>query len=161
MSGDLIESKDNFTWQKEGDDLPTAKNVVFILRGSGHIESLRDMEKEAALLPAISEVWSENGALPTLLGLRGKCLAKGVAHDALREIDMYGIYKEGSGKEWETLSLKVLEMILKRSELNKNAASEALQVLEPLKGVKAKLEGSNERQRIVSWEVLRALSHLR
>jgi len=168
MSGDLIESKDYFTWQKEGDDLPTAKNVVFILRGSGHIESLRDMEKEAALLPAISEVWSENGALPTLLGLRGKCLAKGVAHDALREIDMYGIYKEGSGKEWETLSLKVLEMILKRSELNKNAASEALQVLEPLKSVKAKLNGaneklksSNERQTIVSWEVLKALSHLR
>jgi len=175
MSGDLIESKDYFTWQKEGDDLPTAKNVVFILRGSGHIESLRDMEKEAASLPAISEVWSENGALPTLLRLRGKGLAKGVAHDALREIDMYGIYKEGLGKEWETLSLKVLEMILKRSELNKNAASEALQVLEPLKSVKAKLNGaneklnganeklksSNERQTIVSWEVLKALSHLR
>jgi len=177
MSGDLIELKDDFTWQKEGDDLPTAKNVVFILRGSGHIESLRDMEKEAALLPAIYEVWSENGALPTLLGLIGKGLAKGVAHDALREIDMYGIYKEGSGKEWETLSLKVLEMILKRSELNKNAASEALKVLEPLKSVKAelsvkaklegdkerqtKLEGDKERQTIVSWEVLRALSHLR
>jgi hypothetical protein len=177
MSGDLIELKDDFTWQKEGDDHPTAKNVVFILRGSGHIESLRDMKKEAALLPAIYEVWSENGALPTLLGLRGECLAKGVAHDALREIDMYGIYKGSSGKEWETLSFKVLEMILKRSELKKNAASEALKVLEPLKSVKAELsdkakseganerqtksEGANERQTIVSWEVLRALSHLR
>jgi len=190
MSGDLIELKDIFTWQKEGDDHPTAKNVVFILRGSGHIESLIDMEKEAALLPAIYEVWSENGALPKLLGLiRDKCLAKGVAHDALREIDMYGIYKGGSGKEWETLSFKVLEMILKRSELNKNAASEALKVLEPLKSVKAELsvkaklkgakegqtivsreasrtadgevESKIERQTIVSWEVLRALSHLR
>jgi hypothetical protein len=183
MSGDLIELKDIFTWQKEGDDHPTAKNVVFILRGSGHIESLIDMKKKAALLPAISEVWSENGALPTLLGLRGKGLAKGVAHDALREIDMYGIYKGGSGKEWETLSLKVLEMILKRSELNKNAASEALKVLEPLKSVKAELNRAKERQTIVSreasrtadgevesiikrqtivsWEVLRALSYLR
>ncbi|MFP3138428.1 MAG: hypothetical protein RXS42_09490, partial [Nitrososphaeria archaeon] len=124
-------------------------------------------------------IWSRSrgGALPTLLRLRGSGLAKGLAHDALREIDEYGREEDGSA-EWARVSWGILEMIVMRSEQRGGAASMALDALRPLRDSRVALvkpsrdgrgpvegagasRGAGGRCCYVPWEVLRALSHLR
>ena len=186
MSGDLLELKDRFrSCANCGCGTPKdnppwiGKNAVLIFRGSGHVASLHEMECGAALLPAVREIWSGGGALPTLLRLRGSGLAKGLAHDALREIDEYGREEDGSA-EWTRVSWGILEMIVRRSEQRGGAASMALDALKPLRDSRVALKPSRDKDsRIepveddrapcgaggrcgyVSWEALRALSHLR